>query len=463
LSKKQKSTKSRFRKTLGVISLFAVAVGSVSSQSSYVTLLNGAGHGTVFFIALLLAFLIALCYSFSFLELSLMMPRAGGLGNYAAVAGGNFLSIGVMLGGYVFATSFSMPVEVFLMEHVATMIYPGMPAHWGIGVVVLLTILNLLGIDVFSTTQNLLVYLLLIALLSIALVGFRAPVQAGSAFATISGDFAFSGGGFLSLLVLAVWSFCGLEFVCPLVEESRDPKKSVPRSMLGAAVVLLLIFSGIAWAGMRQIPVAGLTGSDIPHWLLVEELFGRSGGIVMMFFTLLAASSVLNTVIASTPRMLYGMARMGQLPSWFGKLHARWGTPWFSILFVSSLVLLPLLMLTGQKDLLLVMLFSCTLFWMVAYGVAHASVIILRRKYPDVERPFKTPLYPLPQIIGFIGVAIILWKNTPSSEMAKAVYVNAALLFLVIVAYGVPWVLFRMKQGLFRQVPLEEVNGEREA
>jgi amino acid transporter len=456
---KVKSGKTGLKRTLGVASLFAVAVGSVSSQSSYVTLLNGAGHGTVFFIALFLAFLIALCYSFSFLELSLMMPRAGGLGNYAAVAGGNFLSIGVMLGGYVFAVSFSMPVEVFLMEHVANVIYPGMPAHWGIGVVVVLTILNLLGIDVFSTTQNLLVYLLLIALLSIALVGLRAPVQAGSLFAALSRDMTFQRGGFLSLLVLAVWSFCGLEFVCPLVEEARDPKRSIPRAMLGAAVILLVIFSGIAWAGMRQVPVVELAGSDIPHWMLVEGLFGRSGGIIMMIFTLLAASSVLNTVLASTPRMLYGMARMGQLPSWFGKLHSRWGTPWFGILVVSSLILLPLLLLTSQKELLMVMLFSCTLFWMVAYGVAHASVIILRRKYPDVDRPFRTPLYPLPQIAGFVGVAIILFKNTPSPELAKAVYVNAALLFLVIVAYGVPWVLFRMKQGLFKPVPMEEVKG----
>ena len=160
--------------------------------------------------------------------------------------------------------------------------------------------------------------------------------------------------------------------------------------------------------------------------------------------------------------MLYGMARMGQLPSWFGRLHARWGTPWWGILFVSSLILIPLLLLNGRKELLMVMLLSCTMFWMVAYGVAHASVIILRRKYPDVARPFRTPGYPLPQIAGLAGVAIILVKNTPSPELAKAVFLNAALLFLIIVGYGVPWVLFRMKQGLFRPVPMEELMKERD-
>jgi len=450
----------KLKRTLGVASLFAVAIGSVSSQSSYVTLLNGAGlGGSLFFIALFIAFVIAVCYSFSFLELSLMMPRAGGLGNYAVVAGGNFLSIGVMLGGYLSVAPFGMPVEVFLMEHVAKVIHPGMPEHWGIALVLLLTILNLLGIDVFSTTQNLLVYVLLVALVSIALVGLRSPVQAGSVFATLTRDMSFQGGSFISLLILAVWSFCGLEFVCPLVEESKDPNRSVPRAMLGAALILLIIFFGIAWAGMRQVPVSELSFSDIPHWLLVDRLFGHTGGVVMMFFTLLTTSSVLNTVIASTPRMLYGMARMGQLPPWFGKLHARWGTPWFSILVVSTLILLPLLFLTGKKDLLMVMLYSCTMFWMVAYGVAHASVIILRRKYPDVVRPFKTPFYPLPQIVGFVGVAIILLKNTPSPNLARGVYVNGALLFIFIITYAVPWVLFRMKKGLFEQVPMDELLG----
>jgi amino acid transporter len=457
-NEKGKPIKIGLKKTLGVASLFAVAVGSVSSQSSFVTLLNGAGLGGIdFFLALGVAFLLAICYSFSFLELSLMMPRAGGLGNYVSVAGGNFLSIGVMLGGYLFAVPFNLPVEVFLMEHVAKLIQPGMPEHWGIALVVLLTALNLLGIDVFSTTQNLLVYVLLVALVSISLVGLRAPVQVGSVAASLSRDMVFQGGGFLSLLVLAFWSFCGLEFVCPLVEESRDPRRSIPRAMLGAAVVLLVIFSGIAWAGMRQVPVSDLAKSDIPHWLLVDRLFGRTGGVVMMFFTLLTASSVLNTVLASTPRMLYGMAQMGQLPSWFSRLHSRWGTPWFSIVFVAALILLPLLLLTGKKEILMVMLLSCTMFWTVAYGVAHATVIILRRNYPRVERPFRTPLYPLPQVMGFAGVAIILLKNTPSPELAKAVYLNAALLFLIIVAYGVPWVHFRMKKGLFKRVPMTEL------
>lgn len=120
------------QKVFGFWSLFAVGIGCVTAQSSFVSLLNGAGSGGgAFFIAIIIAFFLGLCYCFSFLELSLMMPEAGGPGRYTSVSAGNFISIGVVLGGYIAVTPFATPAELMLLEHVVDVAYPGTFSHLG--------------------------------------------------------------------------------------------------------------------------------------------------------------------------------------------------------------------------------------------------------------------------------------------------------------------------------------------
>ena len=445
------------KKVLGFPSLFAVAIGSVAAQSSFVSLLNGTGAGGgAFFIALFIAFILTLCYSFSFLELSLMMPKAGGLGTFTAVAGGHFVSIGVILGGYVAVVAFSGPAELKLLESIVGMVYPGTFSQLGLVLLIMFTILNLLGIDIFSSVQNLIVYILLVALFVIGFVGLRNTSVTIFSLESISRDFFGKGASALSLISLALWSFAGLEFVCPFIEESKNPRKNLPKAMLVAAVVLLAVYGLLSYAGLSHVPLKNMAESEIPHWLVVESLFGNSAGFIMVVFAITASSSVTNTVIASIPRMLYGMAHHGQVPPIFGRLHPRWNTPWFGIVIVFSLIGVPLIILSNAKDYILLMLISATTFWLVAYMVAHLNVIVLRKKYPSFSRPFKTPLYPLPQILGILGMAFAIWKNSPSISLSRQVYINSGLIFLGISLYSFLWVKYKMKKGLFKAEPIEQ-------
>jgi len=445
------------KRVLGFPSLFAIAIGSVAAQSSFVSLLNGTGSGGgAFFIALCIAFILTLCYSFSFLELSLMMPKAGGLGTFTAVAGGHFVSIGVILGGYVAVVAFSGPAELKLLESIVGMVYPGSFSHLGLILLILFTILNLLGIDIFSSVQNIIVYALLVALFVIGIAGLNNTSATGISLVSISRDFVGKGATALSLIALALWSFAGLEFVCPFIEESKNPRKNLPKAMLLAAVVLLAVYGLLSYAGLRHVPLKNLAESEIPHWLVVESLFGNSAGFIMVVFAITASSSVTNTVIASIPRMLYGMAQHGQVPSVFGRLHPRWNTPWFGILLVFMLVAVPMILLSNAKDYILLMLISATTFWLVAYMVAHLNVLVLRKKYPTFSRPFKTPLYPLPQILGILGMAFAIWNNSPSIALSRQVYINSGLMFFGISLYSFFWVKYKMKKGLFETELIEE-------
>ncbi len=444
------------KKVLGVSALFAAAMGGVTSQSSFVSLLNGAGNGASFFVAIFIAFILTLCYVFTYLELSLMMPKAGGLGTYTTVALGHFPAIVVVLTGYIAATPFGGVAELMLLEKIIDTVYPGVFPHIGIILLVLLTVLNILGINIFSSVQNTIVYVLLVSLLIIGFSGLHAGNAKGIACAEMWQQLSATKSSVLSLTVLALWSFAGLEFVCPLLEEAKRPEKNLPKAMLLAAVMLLIVYSLIAFAGMRQIPAAALSSSETPHWLLVNALFTKTGGFVIVVFAVTATSSTVNAIIAGVPRMLYGMAHHQQLPAIFKKVHPQRDTPWFGILFFSATVMVPFLLLNNDGGLIFLLLISSVVLWLMAYIMAHVNVLLLRKKYPSYKRPFKTPLYPLPQIAGIAGMAYAIWNNSPSPEMAANVYGITGLIVAIAVLYAFVWIKFKMKKRLFAPEPMEE-------
>ena len=226
--------------------------------------------------------------------------------------------------------------------------------------------------------------------------------------------------------------------------------------MIGAAVVLLIIYFLVALAGYTAIPSNELVGSDIPHWVLIMELFGENSKLIMAILAITATCSTINTVIATLSRMLFGMAHNKQLPSFFMKVHPRTQTPWVGIVFVALLILIPLILLRGSQDIILTMLISAATIWLVAYIVAHVNLMVLRRKYPKFSRPFRSPWYPIPQILGIIGMVYMIINNSPSPEMTAQVYINAGIIVIIAGIYAWYWVRFKMKKKLFEPEPIEK-------
>jgi amino acid transporter len=448
---------SELKRTLGLPSLFAVAIGVVVAQVCFVSVLQGVAiGGASFFIALLIAFFLTLCYVFTFSELALMLPRAGSLSSYTEVAMGHFPAIIATITGYLAPAIFGLPAELFLVEHILDLLYPGSLGNIGIIILIGITILNLLGIEIFSTVQNLLAFMMIVALLIVGVVGLspnNADVVINPPLWESFKDLDF---GVFSLVVLALWAFVGLEFTCPLIEETKNPEKNLPKSMIGAAIILLIVYSLIAFAGYNNVPVDDLTNSDIPHFLLVQNLFGDTGKLIMAVLAITATCSTINTAIATVSRMLFGMAHNHQVPKIFMRVHSQSQTPWFSILFVASLIMLPLIFLRGAQDFILLMIISAATLWLVAYIIAHLDLMILRKKYPEYKRPFKSPWYPIPQIAGILGMGYMVINNSPSPDMTFQVYTNASIFVLFVGAYAAIWVKFKMKKGLFETEPIEK-------
>lgn len=447
----------KLKRILGLRSLFAIAIGVVVAQVVFISVLQGVGlGGSNFFIALIIAFILTLCYVFTFSELALMLPKAGSISSYTEVAIGHMPAIIATISGYLAPAVLGLSAELFLLEAVLDSLFPESFTQIGWLVIMVLTFLNLLGVDFFAKVQNLLAYLMIVSLFVIGIAGLsHSEPQGGSVIAIWEGlkDVDIS---VLSLTMLAIWGFFGLEFVCPMIEETKNPNKNIPRSMLLAAVTLLFVYALIALAGYMTVPQTALTESEIPHSVLVSTLFGESGKIILAILAITATCSTINTVLATIPRMLYGMGCNEQLPSVFTRLHPNTGTPWVAIIFVATLMIIPTILLSGQDDIILTLVISAATVWLVAYIIAHVNLIVLRKRYPDFKRSFKSPWYPFPQILGIIGMVYMILNNSPSPEMTLQVYMNAGLMVLVATIYAAIWVKFKMKKGWFEPEPIEK-------
>ncbi|MCY1526836.1 amino acid transporter [compost metagenome] len=145
--------------------------------------------------------------------------------------------------------------------------------------------------------------------------------------------------------------------------------------------------------------------------------------------------------------MLCGMAENGQAFPQMKVLHKRFGTPWMAILFVAAIIALPFLLM--GPDSIITLLIAASTSWLLAYIIAHLNVIVLRRRHPDLPRPYKSAFYPLPQVVGILGMGYIALNNSPSPEMTQTVYLFTGAVLAVVGVIAALWVKLVMRRKLF--------------
>ena len=446
----------RFSRTLGFGSLLAVAVGLVVSQGVMVIMLQGVGFaGLGFFVALAIGYILAITYVLSFSELCLMFKRAGTLSTYTEVALGHFPAIVAVFCGYIVVAMFALSAELVIIDLLLGSLFPGAipPLIVAFGTLVFLTLMNIRGVDIFVEIQSVLAFTMIAALLVIggtAILGVGAPRPPEL---SLMNDVDPMGWSVLSLIALAIWGFVGAEFVCPLVEETKEPEKNIPRAMLIGVTIIMVIYVVYCLGALYYVPRQTLADSALPHVEYVKAVFGETGLIFLTIAAVTATCSTVNTTLAAVPRMIYGMAHNGQTFAVFEKLHRKYDTPWVSIIFVALLTGLPILIYGSNADAILLLLTGAAIAWLFAYIIAHVDVMVLRWRVPNAERTFKTPLYPVPQIVGIVGIVGMIYaiaNASPTPEMAASVFSIAGGVIFVGCLLAAAWVKFVMKRGLFQ-------------
>jgi amino acid transporter len=193
----------------------------------------------------------------------------------------------------------------------------------------------------------------------------------------------------------------------------------------------------------------------VPH--LAEAAFGPFGKIWIGVGLLFAGGATINTLMAGLPRIMYGMAIDGALPKIFAYLHPRFKTPLFGILVAALIPCIHAWIIGGDVDRLATLVLAAVCAWGVAYILINISVVLLRIRRPDLPRPYKSPFFPLPQIVSTVGILVAIWYITPLGTSSIPVYKLFGLMFGLVAIYAFIWTRFIRKADLFTPVPVEQI------
>ncbi len=218
------------------------------------------------------------------------------------------------------------------------------------------------------------------------------------------GSFGWS--GVLRGAGVVFFAYIGFDAVSTAAQEARNPQKDMPIGILGSLVIctiLYLLVSGLLTATVHYSRL----NIGAPVSLAIRETGVRWGSYVVNAGALAGLSTVMLVMLLGQSRVFYSMAHDGLLWKWAGDIHPRFRTPWKStavtgvvVAFVGSLVPIGDL---GQM---------VSIGTLMAFVIVCAGVWVMRRKRPEVQRPFKTPWVPFVPIMGIlISSAMMLGLN----------------------------------------------------
>lgn len=338
----------------------------------------------------------ALCFA----EMATAFPHPGGDYHFLRTAYGERL-------GFVFAWSrFSVmhtgwiALSAFMFADYFNAVFPLGPYGSGLfaaGLIVALVLLNLSGKHIGFITQTWLVALLALGFLSIAGAGLwlawqgiEPPLPTAPVLAENSGL-----GGFSAALIFVFLAFGGWSDAATLSAEVRDGRRGIFIAMLGALAVLLVIYLALNWAFVRGLGFAGLAASNAPAVELLERAFGAPGALLILLVVGVSAIASINSTLLVGARTTYAAARDVPQLRGLGSWEERDGVPRRALLAEGAVALLLVLFGSLTHSGFNSMVEYITPVYWLFLSLSSLALLILRRRFPQVPRPVKVPLYPV--------------------------------------------------------------------
>ncbi len=428
--------------------------------------LGGTFGGVIGFASIgILCSFIGLAYG----ELTSMFPRAAGEVVFSFRSFGERLSWFTgwfMLAGYALVAFFEAVFFPFVLVQIGVPI-PQVGALWSIGGVTIYAswiLVSVIGVAIFSllthwgirfsgTIQSIGVFVLIAIGITIAVTGLGLG-SVGNAEPLIT-----NWGGISEVIFLAPAFMLGFGTIPQVAEEMDIPYstsgKLVPIAIWMAVGFYSLVILGIGFgapAGARQ----GLGVSEAIASLTGTELMTR----VVMTGALAGMLTSWNAFFVASSRVVYGLGRAKMLPGWFSKLHPDHKTPTNAIIVIAIISVFGTLLGYGVFDTMI----SILSFWIVVlWGIVFASFINLRRKEPNIDRPFKVPSYKIIGVLGAVSVGFFLLIYTPVNPSGGLPLLGWAvniiyLLVAVVIFFG--W--FRRKKELSYEERYEKLVGSKQ-
>ncbi|CAA9498172.1 MAG: amino acid permease-associated region [uncultured Solirubrobacteraceae bacterium] len=461
------------QRVLGVNALSSTAYGNVGSSIYYALgLVASYALGltpVVFIITGFIFYLTAATYA----EATSMYPEAGGSSSFARRAFNEFASF-FAAWAQMLNYTITIAISAFFVPHYfgsvigveALKTSPG-DIVFGIGVVIVLSLVNVRGVKESAGVNVLLAVVDFATQLLLVAVGIYLVLDVDVLIANVDFGIAPSWKDFLVAIPVGMIAYTGIETISNMAEEARDERTTIPAAINRVVIAVFAIYALLPIVALSALPVTRdpATGEYTTQLGLTEEEGGFAGDPVLgvvramdelgvlqapteIYVGLLAATILFiatNAGIIGVSRLVYSMGLYRQVPDRLRQLHPKYGTPWIGILVFGAVACVA--MLPG-KAAFLGNLYAFGA--MLSFTVAHLAVIALRIRQPGFDRPYRGPGnvrlrghdLPLFAIVGAVGTSLAFLTVT-------VIYLDVAVagfgwLLLGLVVYP----LYRRRQGL---------------
>ncbi len=385
----------------GVFLLPAALAGAAGPMSLVGWVFTGAG-------AMLLAFV--------FSRLGRAMPRTGGPYAYARRAFGDFIGFQTAWGYWIAAWAGNAAIAVAFVGYLAVF-WPNLASNnllaalVGIGVIWLLTAVNVMGTRESGIVQVVTTILKFVPLAIIGVIGLffikssnLTPFAPHGTWSAIS-----------AAAPLTLWAFIGLESATVAAGEVRDPEKNIPRATMYGTLATTIVYIIGTVAVMGIIPAGVLAHSTSPFADAAGIMFGGSWDKVIALVAMAATFGCLNGWILLQGRVPLAAAEDGLFPPQFAKLHGKRGTPVFGLV-VSSVLVSGLMLMNytkGLVDAFTFIILLATLTTLVPYAYSAAAQAYLYITEPGL---FDRKSFLRDTAIAFLAFAYSVWAITGSGK-----------------------------------------------
>lgn len=344
-------------------------------------------------------------------ELATAIPKAGG--SYVAVRAAFGESMGLLSGwtDWLSNTAAIAALSVACANFLGT-IFPELAPYTApvaAGFALSIIALNWRGVregQVAQTVGSFIKVALIGGVIAVAFLAEPIPVgevvaRAGAATASAAPALGFF--AVIAAYQMIYGAYTGWHAPIYFVEEDRNAATNIPRAMAISILLVTAIYVALNVSLLSALDMAALRASDLPVALVIENAFGRSGGVLVALLAIVIVVVAINAIVMACTRILYGMARDGLFLPVATRVN-QGGTPHIALAITASVALV--LIFSGGFVFLFKLVAAMAIF---AFFLYELSLLALRHQQPDLPRPFRAIGYPiLPALVCLLDLGLLI-------------------------------------------------------
>jgi APA family basic amino acid/polyamine antiporter len=433
---------SKAKQQLSLFDITMIVIGLVIGMGIFRTASDSARAAitpSVFFISWIVGGFIALCGALTYAEIGSRFPITGGY--YKIFATCYHPSIAFAVNCIILISNAASLSGVALIgsEYISQIIFSQPPTDFTKALIAMSAIflfygINLLGLRMSSTTQNILMLIKISMILLIVSAIFFPVSNIPPAIEIPQGDFRFIDyvKSFGLALIAVSFTYGGYQQTINFGEEVKNPQKNLPRGIFIGIMVIILLYLSVSYAYYKVIGFEELKEAKGIAAIVAERMFGATGRFAFSILLFIAVLAYVNVLLLSNPRVMYAMSEDGILPKAFGRKSEKKEVLTVS-LTVYALISVIVLFFADTFDKIL----GFTIFLdSIGMAFSAATIFIIRKRTQHLDKTqiYSMKLFPLMPVI-FISAYVFVATSIAIDKPETAITATGVLLAFLLLFF----------------------------